>query len=79
MEMTFENDGKIENEKRTEMQKERMQSYQEKINALKVKSKRGGKLICIQNLQNTSKITFGNICQNLMPMQKFRSSRQSKE
>ena len=24
MEMTFENDGKIENEKRTEMQKERM-------------------------------------------------------
>ena len=40
MEMTFENDGKIENEKRTEMQ---------------------------------------NTCQNLMPMQKFRSSRQSKE
>ena len=63
MEMTFENDGKIENEKRTEMQKERMQSYQEKINALKVKAKRG-KLICIQNLQNTSKITnSGNICQ----------------
>lgn len=40
MEMTFENDGKIENEKRTEMQKERMQSYQEKINALKVKIKK---------------------------------------
>ena len=38
MEMTFENDGKIDNEKRTEMQKERMQSYQEKINALKVKT-----------------------------------------
>ena len=73
MEMTFENDGKIENEKRTEMQKERMQNYQEKINALKVKTKE------IQNLQNTSKITFGNTCQNLMPMQKFRSSRQSKE
>ena len=41
MEMTFENDGKIENEKRTEMQKERMQNYQEKINALKVKTKEG--------------------------------------
>ena len=40
MEMTFENDGKIENE-RTEMQKERMQNYQEKINALKVKTKEG--------------------------------------
>ena len=39
MEMTFENDGKIENEKRTEMQKERMRSHQEKINALKVKIK----------------------------------------
>lgn len=25
------------------------------------------------------KITFGNTCQNLMPMQKFRYSRQSKE
>ena len=41
MQMTFENDGKIENEKRTEMQKERMQNYQEKINALKVKTKEG--------------------------------------
>ena len=31
MEMTFENDGKIENEKRTEMQKERMQITRKKL------------------------------------------------